>query len=221
MCMSAKGHLTIADREKIYLYLNQGFSKRRIARELKRNHSVILREIRNNQDENGNYLPHQAQNKASERKSQTSKINAGKDEIIWRYVKDKLVSGWSPEQISNRMKRDINKYACVETIYNYIYAHKNKDLTLWVHLRRGKKKRTRKKGRKTQSEKLKNRVFLEERPLEANQRKVAGHWETDLMEGKRINKDCVSVTVDRKTRYVLLSKSKNKTSAEKKRTMIE
>jgi IS30 family transposase len=219
--MSAKGHLTIQDREKIYLYLNLGLSKRKIATKLGRNHSVILREINHNQDDAGNYLPHQAQEKAETRKSESSKANAGKDERIWNYVKDKLVEGWSPEQISNCMWRDIAEYACIETIYNYIYSRENRDLTLWVHLRRGRKKRTRKRGRRTRKEKLKNRVFLESRPLEADERNMAGHWETDLMEGKRETKDCVSVTVDRKTRYVLLSKSANKTAVEKKKTLLD
>lgn len=219
--MTANKHLTIGDREKIYLYLNLSYSKRKIAGMLNRNHTVILREIANNQDEYGNYLPHQAQIKADERKSNANRINATKDERIWRYVKDKLVCGWSPEQISNRIEKDIGDYVCPETIYNYIYAKENKHLTLWVYLRRKKKRRSKKEGRRVQKEKLKNRVFLEERPKEANLRLKAGHWETDLMEGKRINKDCVSVTVDRKTRYVLLAKSKDKSSHEKKKTLID
>jgi len=218
--MPIKKHLTIKDREKIFLYLNLGYSKRHIAKLLNRNHSVISREITNNQNDEGNYLPHQAQVKVVDRKSTANQNNASKDKRIWRYVKDRLVYGWSPEQISGCMEKDIGGYACTETIYNYIYAKKNRHLTLLVYLRRKKKRRTKKEGRRTQREKLKNRVFLEERPEEANLRMKAGHWETDLMEGKRINKDCISVTVDRKTRYVLLAKSKDKGSIEKKSALI-
>lgn len=218
--MPVNKHLSIIDREQIYLYLNLGYSKRQIAKNLKRNHSVITREISCNQDKHGNYLPHVAQEKSQDRKSQTNSQNAGKDERIWTYVREKLVTGWSPEQISGCMKHDIDSYACTETIYNYIYAKENKDLTLWVHLRRVKKRRTAKQGRRTQKEKLKNRVFLEERSIEANQRQTIGHWETDLMEGIRKEKDCVSVTCDRRTGYVMLAKAENKTALEKKRTLI-
>lgn len=219
--MPVNKHLTIKDREQIYLCLNLGYSKRKIAKKMKRNHSVITREINSNLDKQGKYLPHLAQEISQERQSQINSQNASKDIRIWRYVREKLVAGWSPEQISGCIKDHIDSYVCTETIYNHIYAWKNKNLTLWVYLRRAKKRRTKKTGRRAQKEKLKNRVFLEERPKEANQRQEIGHWETDLMEGTRKEKDCVSVTCDRKTGYTLLSKSRNKTALEKKKTLFD
>ena len=72
-----------------------------------------------------------------------------------------------------------------------------------------------KEGRKVRRERITNAIPIEKRPKEAEERKKAGHWETDNMEGKRNDKSTVSVTVDRAARYSLLSKIKDKTAKAK------
>ena len=59
------------------------------------------------------------------------------------------------------------------------------------------------------------KVSLSERPDEATIRSKVGHWETDLMEGKKATHHVVSVTADRKSGAVMLDKLTTKESREK------
>lgn len=215
-----KGHLTDLERDRIAIYLQQGLSHRQIGLQLDRHNSTISEEINKNKGPDGTYYPSLAQKKADQRISTANSANSRKKPGVWNYVKEKLIESWSPDQISHRIEADTNHYVCAETIYRYIYASENKHLTLWVYLRRKQPKRVKKRGRKVQKSRLKNRVFIGQRELAANQRSVPGHWETDLMEGSRREKDCVSVSCDRKTRYILLTKVNSKSAQDKTESLI-
>ncbi len=54
--------------------------------------------------------------------------------------------------------------------------------------------------------KIPNRISIEQRPSEANERQRFGHFESDLLLGRRPSREVISVTVDRRTGYVLLDK---------------
>lgn len=216
-----KGHLQEKERELIFLYLNQGFSFRKIGKRIKRNHSVVLREIERNKDSRGRYSSFTAQKTALTRRTEANKKNPLKNSLILRYVKHKLFLNWSPEQISGRIKIDLGLNVCHETIYQYIYRKENKNLSLWVHLRRACPKRIKKKDRKVKREFIPNRIFIDQRPEYINQRKTIGHWESDLMLGKRETKEVVSVEIERKTKYLLIKKLQNQTSEEKIYSLIQ
>ena len=219
--MKARGQLKDTEREKIYLYLNQGLSIRDIGKRIKRDHTVVSREIIRNKDPNGVYSPSRANEKAVERKSKANKANPLKNPYILRYVKSKLQDGWSPEEISGRIRIDIPLFSVsTEAIYQYIYKPENKRMELWVYLRRRRPKRMKKGNRKVNREIIPNRVFIDERPEAVNNRENVGHWETDLMEGKRVTKDVVSVQVERKSRFLVLGKMPNKSSLEKVKVVV-
>src|SRR3989344_5434170 len=116
--MEKKGHLTHAEREDIFLLLNQGCSFREIAENIGRHHTTVSREIEKNKGPDGRYLPSLAQEESKKRKFEANRRNPLKDKRIFSYVREKLFEGWSPEQISGRIKKDIPGLSIShETIY--------------------------------------------------------------------------------------------------------
>jgi IS30 family transposase len=54
--------------------------------------------------------------------------------------------------------------------------------------------------------KIPDAVSIDNRPKDANTRTSVGHWETDNLIGTRTDKTAISTTVERVTRYTILSK---------------
>lgn len=81
---------------------------------------------------------------------------------------------------------------------------------LWNYLRQGKKRRTRKYGRKTKHEIIPNRIFIDKRPKEIETRKTIGHWEGDAIIYKY--KTAIQSIVERKLKYTILTKLMRKTA---------
>ena len=77
-----------------------------------------------------------------------------------------------------------------------------------------------KNGRKIKSQKYGNVLKIDQRPVSINNRIVAGHWETDNMEGKKSDSICVSTTIERKSRYTILSKLNGHGSVPKTQAVI-
>src|SRR3990167_6780843 len=106
--MKHHNKLTPQERGKIGLLKAKSMSLRDIAKYLKRSVSTISDElIRNSSWDNGEYTYEaiSAQAKYENRKSKAGEREPLKNKEIYRYVIDKLRSGWSPEQISGRLKR--------------------------------------------------------------------------------------------------------------------
>jgi len=221
--MQKKPKLTLAERERIFGWLHEAKSFREIAKLLKRNHSSIVREVNRNQNQNtGEYLPCIAQAKADKRERLQREKAPLKSTEIFVYVRRKLRMGWSPETIAGTLPIDQPGCSiCVETIYQYIYTpakHPHEELFKQLVLHR--KRRMKKHGRKVQSSKIPGRIGIEERPQEVQTRREFGHGETDLMEGVSSDKPVVSVTVERKTKYIQLQLLKNKTATVKSQAVV-
>jgi IS30 family transposase len=100
-------------------------------------------------------------------------------------VLSRLAQGWSPEQVTGRLRRvGGTQVISHETIYRFIYAQlaRTKDYSWRQYLPRDKSKRGW-RGRKSGSPAsfIALRPPISERPEEANDRKTPGHWEGDLM----------------------------------------
>ena len=213
--MLKKPKLTLLEREKIFGWLGEGKSCREIARLLNRNHASIVREVRRNRNQNtGEYLPCIAQGKAEKREKIQREKAPLKEPFILLYVKHKLKMGWSPETIAGRLKVEYPaKTICVESIYQYIYnkrKHPHQDLV--QHLVLHRKKRMKQYGRNVRRTHIPGRIGIEMRPKTVALRTEFGHGETDLMEGVRSDKQVVSVTVERTTRYSQLQLLAHKTA---------
>jgi len=214
--------LSLEEREKLFGWKIEGLSFREIGRRLGRPHTTISREWHNRAKYGKPYLPCKAQALASKIAIRQRTKAPLKNPQIFLYVRQKLRSHWSPEEIEGRLPIDYPELAIsYETIYRYIYNHKKTTakMQLWRYLAYHRKKRMKKHGRKIQSPPIKKALPLETRPADVNMRQTFGHWETDNLGGKVSDKTTVSGTIERKSRVVHLNKLRDKTSDTKMSTV--
>lgn len=180
--------LTKTERIPIAQLKNKGCSNKEIAWFLGRSVSTIGREIKRNSFKGKFYEPLHAQAKAEKRREKAWKAKHPlKNAKVYGYVLEKLRTGWSPEQISGRLRlehpEDKNWWICQETIYRFIYQPENQKQAWWEYLRRKQKRRRKRKGRKAQRVRIPDRVSIRLRPKVVDQRKEIGHWEGDTLVG--------------------------------------
>lgn len=216
--MSHYKHLTINERESLYLKRGQGKSIRAIAGEIGRSPSTVSRELSRNRCSHRPYSPSAAQSRY-----ERSKKRCGRKPILLdpaaRDLVRRLIGAyeWSPEEIENRLKREKNP---IRVSYSTIYrALKNGLLDgeklkylrkcdrYAFHLRRKGKPR-KKNNKESQQGKIHVSYTIAQRPASANDRSELGHWEGDTVEGKQGGARFVT-QVDRKARYLLAVKVPN------------
>lgn len=118
-------------------------------------------------------------------------------------------NGWSPEQISARLKIDFPEDKSMrishEAIYQALYVESRGALKreLVACLRTGRALRVpRVRARKKPGGHVTAEVMISQRPAEATDRAVPGHWEGDLIIG--LNRSAIGTLVERTTRYTML-----------------
>jgi len=198
--------LTQEQRYQIHSLLKMDHNQVEIAICLGVHKSTISRELRRNKGMRG-YRPKQAHQKAMSRK------NHSRNHIMletWAVIEAKIRLEWSPEQVSDWLKRHAGVEISHEWIYQYVLADKHAGGTLYRHLRCQKKRRKR-YGSYDRRGKLPNRVSIEKRPAVVDQRKRIGDWEVDTIVGKGHRQAIVSLT-ERKSRLVLLRKVERRTA---------
>lgn len=215
------GRLTLKERIQIETLLNENKSKAYIAKTLKRARSTITREVNKfDISDKVKYSAELAHWHAKDdylNKRNTDKISNYKRLRI--YVFKGLLSEWTPEQISGRLKDDFPNDPIMsishESIYRFIYKHPQASLNkklIKLLVRKKTRRRPSKKRRKTGS-KIINQVSIDLRPKHIDLRQEIGHWEGDLMIGKN-QKSAIGTIVERKSRYTLIIKLKARNSKE-------
>jgi len=172
--------LTAADRGAIEALLRIDYNASQIAGQLGKDRSTVSREIKNRSTPNG-YFAEIAQIDYETKRRRCRKREKLYQSWTQGYVIKRLKLGRSPEQIAGRMKLEGRPdRVCKETIYAFIYGNGYcVEEGLYQYLRRGKKRRTSWKGRKTHQSKIPNRVSIHKRPKEVEERIEYGHWEGD------------------------------------------
>lgn len=206
-------HLTEAERYHIDEQLRQGATQAAIAAEIGRSPSTLSRELSRNQGKRG-WRPRQAHIIATHRLSERGHNNASKiDEAAWDYAIDKLANAqWSPEQISGRQKKDNLPSISHESIYQRLLADKKAGGDLYTHLRCQKKRKKRYGSKTAGRQHIPNRVDISERPAVVDKKKRFGDWEGDTIIGSHKGGAVLTTAVERKSRYLCLGKSKDKTT---------
>ena len=206
-------HLKDAERSQIYILLGKGYSHRDIGAALGRPQSSISREIKRNITK-GKYDPHIAKLKARNRRK-CSKYQGMKIEDrpeSKKYIIARLNACWTPEEIAGRIKEiDIHiPYVSAKGIYKWLYSVWGQRYCRLLPKQRCKPRRRRKK-KKTKREMIPNRVGIEHRSIEANERTEFGHFEEDtVISGRKTkSKAALAVFCERKARYSKLSKMNN------------
>jgi IS30 family transposase len=200
------GRLTLADREEITIGLHAGESFAGVARRLGKAVSTVSREVAANGGRGG-YRAWRAHQRASQRARRPKVAKLACPELAAR-VAIWLSEWWSPVQISRRLRiefpGDPMMWVSHETIYQALYVQGRGELRreLARCLRTGRARR-RPRGRAGNTGRIRDMVMISERPAEAGDRVVPGHWEGDLIIGKDC-KSAVGTLVERTTRFVLL-----------------
>lgn len=219
--MSTKKYkrLSLQERVIIQTLLEEGKSKSFIANKLSRSRSTISREINKWMgDPKDIYDACLADWNAKDdylNKRNKDKINTYNRLKI--YVYKGLLKGWSPEQISGRIKQDYPNNLVMtisyEAIYCHIYAHRQAQLNkkLIKLLPYQKTQRRRANAKTKRGSKIKDQISIDQRPKHIENRREIGHWEGDLVIGKR-QKSAIGTIVERTSRYTCIVKLKNRKS---------
>lgn len=215
--------LSSAERSTIMMRLAEGVRESAIARELGRSRSTISRELERNgarlDRDTGKRKPYDAMD-AHERATQlaqapgTRKLAAGT--VLMEMIRRDIREGWSPQQIAGRLKDehpdDPSKTACHETIYTAIYCMPRGDLKIeLVACLRQRYAKRRPRSRGENRGKIPDMTSIHVRPPEVADRVVPGHWEGDLIKGKR-NASSVGTLIERTSRLTMLVRMDNATA---------
>jgi IS30 family transposase len=199
--------LGLDDRIRVQGLVGEGLSFREIARRLGRAPSTISREVGANGGRES-YVAAVAheRSRCAARRPKQAKLVA--NPLLAARVTADLERCWSPRQISKRLRAefpdDPDMNLTAETIYQSIYVQGRGALRreLAACLRTGRAQR-RPQARLERRGKIPGMVSISERPAEAEDRAVPGHWEGDLILGAA-NRSAVGTLVERSTRFVML-----------------
>jgi transposase, IS30 family len=202
--------LKMAEREEISRGLGSGESLRSIARRLVRAPSTVSREVARHGGE-ARYRANHADFEASRSALRPKRCRLALNGALRKVVASKLALEWSPEQVSGwlriRYPDDESMQISHETIYKSLFIQARGVLKkeLIKHLRSGRRFRY---ARKSASAELRGKIpdtlSIRERPAEAEDRAIPGHWEGDLLCGTKSSQ--IITLVERHSRYTALIK---------------
>ena len=208
-------HLRGDQRERLCELRLRGASMAACARTLGVDKSSVSRELKRNSAEVafGVYLPDRAENLYRGRRKACRPHVKMDNPLFRKKIMVMIGKGWSPEAIEGRLRREHGRTVIGhETLYKFIYDSEiGKRDGMYEYLPRGKKRRSKRKGRKSQKSRLEGRVFIEARSSAANERSELGHWETDTVLCKY--RDGVNVLAERMSRAVRITKLAAKDAA--------
>jgi transposase, IS30 family len=203
-------YLSLAEREEIALGLARKLPQGEIARRLGRPASTVSREVRRNSTRGRyRYRAVAAQGRAEERARRPKPAKLAVNGQLRTWVQGKLEEDWSPEQVSRRLVRefpdDPEMRVSHETIYQALYVQGRGALRreLVRHLRTGRALRRPRRKEGERRGRIPGMVMIAERPPEAEDRAVPGHWEGDTIAG-RAGKSQIGTLVERSTRFTML-----------------
>jgi len=216
----AYNQLTLQERYYIEIEMKSGISQNKIAKALSRSQGTISKEIARNRGARG-YRHKQANTTAIKRHQNKTKYVKLTDEIII-FIKNELYANQSsPEQIAGRLSRTLDISLHHESIYRYILEDKANGGELYLQLRHKQKPYRKRYGSSTNSSKgIPNRVDIDQRPQEANDRLRVGDWEADTVIGA--NHKGAIVTLDERVSKLRLALPQiGKFAKETKESIIE
>lgn len=224
--MSHYHHLSMEERESLHEYLAQGMSISEAARRLGRSKSTVSRELkRNGYKTYSRYRPSKAMENYHKRRKRSRRHAILDDQEKAKTVLHLFADlQWSPEQISNRLKYEGGFAISYPTIYRAIHSgkmevckhrHNGHSFPLELKLRH----RNRKRPKRPSHEGVKITNHISDRPKSSTNRSRFGHWEADVVLGKRRSSYLITL-VDRKSRYLLVQKRETNNSQTVAEAMI-
>jgi len=204
-------YLSEDERVRIADLHREGNGVRAIAEKLGRSPATISRELRRNRDpSSGLYRPFTAQRMAVESRARPGRGKLLGDPELREFVTDRLDQRWSPEQIAHALREQFpdhpDRHLVPETIYQAIYRPelgglgRKRSRVLRTGRRRRRPRRhpeARRRGVLTEM------TMIDQRPAEAADRGIHGHWEGDLITGAS-NRSAIGTVVERASRFTIL-----------------
>lgn len=197
--------LSRAERLEIGILLKKGYSHREIARTLGRGHNTVSYEIRKNSVK-GTYQPLRADAKARLRKRmrrlEYSKVE--ESPLVKKFVIEKLEEHWNPDEIAGFLKRTKDaRYVSKTAIYEWLRTARGERYCTHLY---SKRKRVKKRRPKTERTLIPNRIGIERRNKDVNNRTRYGHWERDSVVSKKGCPGGMATHQERKSRLVAATK---------------
>jgi IS30 family transposase len=210
--------LTLAEREDISRGIASGSSIREIARGLARATSTVSREVTRHGGRAA-YRAHDADRQAWRSALRPKRCLLATNRKLRDIVASKLILDWSPEQISGWLKihypSNESMRVSHETIYRSLFVQARGVLKkeLMDHLRSKRRmRRSRHSSEHGQSRgQIVDAISIRERPAEAEDRAIPGHWEGDLLAGGK--NSYIATLVERHSRFLMLIKVPSKDTA--------
>jgi len=211
--LDGSGRLDLAGRVVIQIRLRERCSYRGIAAELGVAPSTVSREIATHALE-GTYRAQAAQRAAVRARRRSGNPKLVPDSPLWQAVIEGLNDKRSPEQISGRLRRDFpdrdDMQVSPETIYQALYVQAagglRHELAVEQALRQGRtSRRPRSKLGPRSNRSWIGEATISNRPAEAADRAIPGHWEGDLVIGTE-GRSALITLVERASRFLLISR---------------
>jgi transposase, IS30 family len=215
--------LSFAEREEIHAGVERGDSIRLIARRLGRAPSTVFHELRRNMRQRyrrrhrrgrpitvpWSYRPSYAQRRAEFMARRPKRAKLATHLELRQLVQTKLKENLSPRQISVELHQLFpdkpEMWVSHEAIYQSIYVQGRGALRreLAVHLRTGRALRKPRRKANERRGRIPDMVNISQRPAEVEDRAIPGHWEGDLLMGRK-GRSAIGTLVERSTRFVML-----------------
>ena len=208
--MAPKGVRSFIERCRLEELLESGCSPGRAAGVLGRHRHTISREIRRGATASG-YRARVGQDVADANVKRPTARKLDANPALLAEVVQRLELRHSPEQIAGRLREDFpddpEMWVSHETIYQAMYVQPRGELARQVKtaLRTGRTQR-KSHGRNMIADRDRFKsgmIGISERPAEADDRAIPGHWEGDLILGAN-NASAIGVLVERTTGFVML-----------------
>lgn len=184
--MPSSHHLTSMERGQIEALRNEGLGVRAIARKLNRSHSTVCRELRRNSSRNG-YTAQTGQQRYEQRRKACRPAKKLRNRHLWNHVIERITSRWTPEQVANSLPLeypdDPSMRISHEAVYQAIYTDERLHVLIHYLPQARPKRRKRGQGKTRRGPSIPNRVGIEQRPPQVQNRERYGDWEGDTIVG--------------------------------------
>jgi IS30 family transposase len=206
--------LTLTEREEISRGLARGCSLRGISAGLGRAPSTISREV---QRHGGRvrYRAAVADARTWRRARRPKRCRLATSAKLRTLVTSKLAADWSPERIAGWLKRTFpghpHMHVSHETIYVSLFVQSRGVLKKALIAHRRRRMRRSKRAGPQRAGGIVDAVSIRDRPAEAEDRAVPGHWEGDMLSGARNSH--IATLVERHSRFLLLVRLLGKDTA--------
>jgi transposase, IS30 family len=201
--------LTSQDRAVISAGVRRELSYAQIGELIGRDKSVVWRDVQRNRGLDGSYWGPVAHRAAHERRKRPKEFRLVANPALCRRIEEWMDEGWSPKLIASVLAlqhpHNIMDRVSHEPIYQALYVQTRGGLRadLYKKLSLHRNHRTTRGTPRQGSTRYAEAFTISQRPAEAADRAVPGHWEGDLIMGTG-NASAVGTLVERSTRFTIL-----------------